>query len=187
MRRAACYGAGMDSQPVLRPAFAVLSSAVLALSLGACATSDRYPSLAIRDVERLYGSAQPVEPNPAPPPPPAQPSPELAQRLIQLQNQATQAHQAFLSALPGTRSHVNAARNAAVASDSWVIAQNSISTLESARARAMLAMADLDQLLLQTETEGGARDAVIAAQAKVNGMVEDENGTLDQLSDSLRN
>ena len=172
---------------VCKPVSASACGLALILALGACtSTSDRYPSLAIRDVERLYGSAQPVEPNPAPPPP-AQPSPELAQRLIQLQNQATQAHQAFLSALPGTRSHVNAARNAAVASDSWVIAQNSISTLESARARAMVAMADLDQLLLQTETEGGARDAVIAAQAKVNGMVEDENGTLDQLSDSLRN
>ena len=65
----------MDCQPAFRPAFAALSSLALAVSLSACAsTSDRYPSLAIRDVERFYGSAQPVDANPAPPPP-VQPSP----------------------------------------------------------------------------------------------------------------
>lgn len=187
MPRRACYGAGMDCQPAFRPAFAALSSLALAVSLSACAsTSDRYPSLAIRDVERFYGSAQPVDANPAPPPP-VQPSPELAQRLVQLQDQAAQAHQAFLSALPGTRSQVNAARNAAVASDSWVTAQNSISTLESSRSHAMLAMAELDQLLVQAETGVGARDAVIAAQAKVDGMVQEENTVLDHLVASLRN
>lgn len=185
MRRGACYGPAMDCKPALRSAFGPASSIALILTLGACASSaDRYPSLAIRDIERIYGSAQPVEP--APPPPPVEASPELTQRLSQLQGEAARAHQAFLSALPRTRSLVNAARGSAVASDSWVAAQTSVSSLESSRNRIMLAMADLDKLLLQAEIEGGAREAVAQAQASVNGMVEEEDAVLEQLIGSLR-
>ena len=185
MRRGACYGAGMDWKPALHPAFRPALGIAAILTLSACAGSpDRYPSLAIRDVERIYGSAQPVEP-PAPPAP-AQPSAELAQRLAQLQSEAANAHQAFLSALPRTRSLVNAARGSAVASDPWIAAQTGVSSLEANRNRVMLAMADLDKLLLQAEIEGGAREAIARTQEAVNGMVQEEDSVLQQLLGSLR-
>ena len=175
----------MASAMVCKPVSASACGLALILALGACtSTSDRYPSLAIREAERIHGSAQPVAP--APPPQPVPPSAELAQRLAQLRGEATRSHQAFLSAAPRTRALVNAARGSAVASDPWIAAQASLSGLEVTRNRTMEAMADLDKLLLQAEMEGGAREAVAETQAQVNSLLDEENALVRQLAGSLR-
>jgi len=161
------------------------SGIALILALGACAsTSDRYPSLAIRDAERVHGSAQAVTPEPEPQP--VQPSADLAQRLVQLRGAAARGHQAFLSAAPRTKSLIDAARGSAVASDSWVAAQASLSGLETVRNETMTSMAELDKLLLQAELEGGAREAVAATRSEVGSLLDSENATLEQMAGSLR-
>ena len=181
MPRRACYGTRMACKPVT---VSVLGTALVVM-LSACAsTSDRYPSLAIRDAERAHGTAQQAEPTP--PPAPVQPSAELSQRLGQLRAQAGRGHQAFLAAAPRTRAAVNAARGSAVASDAWVAAQVSLSSLEITRNDTMTAMADLDKLRLETEVSGGAVEAVSATQAQVNTILNEENALLRQLSASLR-
>lgn len=181
MARRACYGACMVYKRVSAPA----SGIALILALGACAsTSDRYPSLAIRDAERVHGSAQAVTPEPEPQP--VQPSADLAQRLVQLRGAAARGHQAFLSAAPRTKSLIDAARGSAVASDSWVAAQASLSGLETVRNETMTSMAELDKLLLQAELEGGAREAVAATRSEVGSLLDSENATLEQMAGSLR-
>lgn len=182
MRRAACYGTPMNCTPV-RPAFISLT---LLAGLTACtSTSDRYPSLAIRDAERAYASGA-FDSHPTPPPAPVELSAALVQKLSQLQGQAQQAHHAFLAAAPRTRTLVNSARGSAIASDSWVAAQIGISGLEAHRNRAMVAMADLDALLLQTEIEGGAREAVQQAHTAVDSMIHEEDSVLSSLKGQLQ-
>ena len=68
--------------------------------LGACAsTGDRYPSLAIRDVERVEGSfdapsdTQQIAPTPLPA--------DTLQRIAQLRAEAAEAHEAFVAMVPG--------------------------------------------------------------------------------------
>lgn len=183
MQRGACYGTLMDCKPA-HPAFFGL--ALLVGLTGCTSTSDRYPSLAIRDAERAYAAGAYDSP-PVPPAAPVAPSPALAQKLSQLQGQARQAHQAFLAAAPRTRTLVNSAQGSSPASDSWVAAQVGISGLEANRNRAMVAMADLDELLLETEVEGGAREAVRQAHAAVNSMIQEEDSVLSGLTGRLRN
>ena len=181
MARRSCYGADMVCKPALNSALGL----ALTFTLSACAsTSDRYPSLAIRDAERIHAEAEAAEP--APPPPPAPPSAALVQRLSQLRAEANRAHQAFLGAAPRTRSLVNAARGSAAGSDPWISAQVSLSQLEMTRRQAMSAMADLDKLLLQTEQEGGPTDVVAATQGQVGAMLDEENALMRQLAGSLR-
>lgn len=181
MARRSCYGADMVCKPALVSALGM----TLTFTLGGCAsTSDRYPSLAIRETERIHSSAQTAEP--APPPAPVQPSADLTQRLGQLRTQANQAHQAFLGAAPRTRSLVNAARGSATASDAWISAQVSLSQLEITRRQTISAMADLDKLLLQTELQGGAIDAVAETQGQVGALLNEENALMRQLGGSLR-
>ncbi|OCC24968.1 hypothetical protein MB02_05875 [Croceicoccus estronivorus] len=163
-------------KPALGPALGI----ALTFALSACASApDGYPSLAIRDIERVYGSAEPVAP--PPPPPVIEPSTELAERLVQLQDQASQAHQAFLSAMPRASQLVAAARQSEIADDPWVAAQSGLSHLEASRNRAMLVMADLDRMLVAVEMDGGAREAIAQAQANVDALVNEENTLLEGL------
>src|SRR5690606_41180397 len=75
--------------------------AALGCTLSACAASARYPSLAIRDAERVTGTMQPAEPEPYVPPPPAS---TVLDQLDRLTGDAATAHRAFLAALPQARS-----------------------------------------------------------------------------------
>lgn len=175
--RAACYGAGMKIEPVLCLA--------LVLSLAACAGAPgQYPSLAIRDVERVHGSAEPAEPPLVPPP--VVPSPELAGHLAELYTDAARAHQAFMTELPRTRELVAGATSAQVASDPWVEAQTRIGGLEVRRSKVMLVAADLDAMLLAVELEGGAREAIAQTQEAVDAMVREEDAALAGLVVQLR-
>ena len=181
MPRRSCYGADM----VLKPALVSALGIALTFTLSACAsTSDRYPSLAIRDAERIHASAEAAEP--PPPPLPVQPSADLTRQLAQIRADAHRGHQAFLAAVPRTRSLVNAARGSASASDAWISAQVSLSELEITRRQMMTAMADLDKLLLQTELNGGAIDAVTETRDRVSALMDEENALMRQLAGSLR-
>ena len=100
----------------------------LASSLGACATaSEEYPSLAIRDVERL-AAMPPAEPVAYVPPAPA---PTVLARLDQIAGEAASAHRAFLAETPQARSTVAAARGAEPGADSW--ARSRTGQLEQSR------------------------------------------------------
>jgi len=152
--------------------------------LAACATpADRYPSLALRDAERASGALRPVDPEPyVPPPTPA----ATMDRLAQLSAQATEANAAFLAATPQTRAAVSAAGGAEAGSEAWARAQVALTTLQSARGPATMALADLDQLYIDAATQGGETDRIAAARDTVATQVAQQDATIATLSQGLR-
>lgn len=159
--------------------------AALGLSLGACATtpSEEYPSLAIRDAERVAGTLQPVAPAPyVPPPTPT----AVVDRLEQLSGEAASANQAFLAEAPRARSAVAAARGAQVGAESWSVAQVAVAGLESARSRAMIALADLDRLYVDAAVGGEELTRIDAVRDRVAAQVGEQDATIAGLLGELR-
>ena len=154
----------------------------LASSLGACATaSEEYPSLAIRDVERL-AAMPPAEPVAYVPPAPA---PTVLARLDQIAGEAASAHRAFLAETPQARSSVAAARGAEPGADSWARAQVAVAGLESSLSKAMIALADLDRLYVDAAVDGTALDRIAATRTQVAEQVDEQNATINAMLGSL--
>ncbi len=160
------------------------SRALLLLPLlAACATpAEDYPSLALRDAERVSGSFEPAPPAPyVPPPTPA----AVVDRLGQLERDAAAAHQAFQAAAPAARSAVAAAGGAELGSEAWARASVEVAGLESARSKAMIALADLDRLMVDAGTTGGELTRIVAVRDTVIAQVEAEDATIEGLLRTL--
>lgn len=145
------------------------------LLLAACATPQDYPSLAVRDSERVSGSfAVP----PAPAFTPAPPSGETLAQLGELAASARAAHQRFLAAADETRGPVQQAAGAQIGSLEWSRAQAAIAALQATRGDAIIALADIDRLYVTAAVEGNELDAVGQARGEVAGMVEAQDELL---------
>ena len=156
----------------------------LPLLLAACATpADEYPSLAIRDAERVTGTLEPAAPEPYVPPPTP---PAVIGRLDQLAADAASAHRAFLAEVSGARSAVSAARGAQLGSERWARASVAVAELEGARSRAMIALADLDRLMVEAAVEGGALERIVAVRNTVIAQVDEQNATIEYLLGALQ-
>lgn len=158
----------------------------LPVVLAACASpGGDYPSLAIRDVERITDRTEATDPDEALPPL-AAPSAELKARLAQLVQQARGAHGDFTSRQNEVRRAVARARGAAIASEIWTEAQVALSSLEAARSQAMVALGELDQLyaterIENWEQETLAAQAIADARDRVDSWVREENEVLSGL------
>jgi len=152
--------------------------------LAACATPDEeYPSLAIRDAERATGVFEPVVAAPyVPPPTPA----AVLDRLDQLAVDAASAHRAFLAEAPAASRTIQAASGAEFGSDSWAAASVALAGLESNRSKAMIALADLDRLMVDAGVEGGELTRIVAVRDTVTAQVNEENLTIEGLARNLR-
>jgi hypothetical protein len=150
----------------------------------ACSTPDgEYPSLAIRDAERVSGTFEPTPPTPyVPPPTPA----AVLGRLEQLAADAASAHRAFVAEAPAARSVIGAASGAEFGSDGWARASVALAGLESARSKAMIALADLDRLMVDAAVTGGELDRIVSVRNTVTAQVEEQNATIEGLARSLR-
>ena len=161
-----------------------------AIALSACSTAGgdgRYPSLAIRDVERAQGQFEPVEPAKLDVPPvDTGLTGPLNVRLAALVDQAQQAHAGFMSSLPRTRQLVAAAAGSSPGSDSWAAAQIALSDLDSARSHAAIALGDLDILHIAATTEAQDQAAIDAARNQVITLVAEEDGVLASLRGRIR-
>jgi hypothetical protein len=156
--------------------------ALACAATAACASAPgEYPSLAIRDAERVSGTLQPAEPYV---PTPA--APVVLANAAVLVEQAAAAHESYRGKLAGARSAVQAARGAGFGSEPWAVASVAIAGLETERSRAMIALADLDRLAVAAATEGGATGELAAAQARVDAMVAEETAGIDGLLGALR-
>ena len=156
-----------------------LYPALLAVLLAACATpSGEYPSLALRDAERVEGSFEPDTAQ-APPPAPSPPSADLLARLAQLRKAAASAHSEFLSGVPAAERLARAAGS--IGSDSWASAQVALAGLDSARSETAIALGDLDVLYIDATLAADQREAIGAARAEVVRLVGEEDETLARL------
>ncbi|HEX7751332.1 MAG TPA: hypothetical protein VF440_02935 [Novosphingobium sp.] len=156
------------------------------LLVSGCASRGDFPSLALREAERVGGSAEPAPAaSPAATPPPA-PSGTLTQRLEQLVDQARTAHARF-GERRGPAERTIGAGGGAVGSEGWASASIALATLESARADSMIALAQLDEIYAEAAVDAGDagnpadRDAAEAARNQVQGWVNEEDAVLDRL------
>ena len=156
-------------------------AALASVCTAACASAPGdYPSLAVRDAERVSGTLQPAEPYV---PPPA--SPAVLANAGSLVEQAAAAHESYRGKLGGARAAVQTARGAGFGSEPWAVASVAIAGLETERSRAMIALADLDRLVVAAATEGGATTELAAAQARLDAMVAEETAAIDGLLAAL--
>ncbi|MEL1250835.1 hypothetical protein [Aurantiacibacter gilvus] len=156
--------------------------ALPALLAGCAAPQGEYPSLAVRDTERVSGT---MEVAPPPPPPPAQP-PATLERLDQLVADARASHTQFLAAAPAARTSAQAAGGAATGSDSWGRAQVAIADLEARRSNAMIALADLDRLYVNAASAAEDLTPIVAARDEIGALVDEQNSIIDSLLGELQ-
>lgn len=151
---------------------------VLLPLVAACASpSTDYPSLAIRDAERVAASPE-REPGTAP----AEPIPsDLAARVRSLRDQANVADRAFREKVPGVTSQLQAARGSAIASKGWSSAQTALSDLDSHRSTTAIALADLDKLYAARALELQRRDFIDEARGEVASILARQDETLKRL------
>ncbi len=156
--------------------------APLALLAGCAAPQEDYPSLAVRDIERVSGTME-VAP---PPPPPAVQPPATLERLDELVADARSAHAQFLAAAPAARNSARAARGAATGSDNWGRAQVAIADLEARRSSAMIALADLDRLYVNAASSAEDLTPIVAARDEIGALVDEQNSVIDSLLGELQ-
>jgi len=152
--------------------------------LAACATpAEEYPSLAPREAERMTGTFAPAPPAPyvAPPTPAA-----VVDRLDRLAAEAASAHRAFLAEAPAARGAVAAAGGSEVGSDGWARASVALAALEGSRSRAMIALADLDRLMVDAAVTGGELERIVAVRDTVIAQVDEQNAAIEALLRGLR-
>lgn len=167
----------------------------IALSLftvAGCATQGDYPSLALRDAERVAGSAAAGAPSEADTPivlPP--PGTDTLTRIDRLLSTAREAHAGFERKSAATRRAVSAARGASVASDGWITAQVALADLQSARSGVVTALAELDGMYVdareaEAATVSPTAQAIGTARDTVEEWVTQENKAIAALSGDLR-
>lgn len=166
-----------------------LLPALLPILAAACSSAGSYPSLELRGVERMSGSATPVAGEAAPPAPALPPaSADLATRLDGLVAAAREADQQFQANRPIAERAVASAGD--VASDSWSSASVALARLESSRSSAMAALADLDTLYVDARTSAPLEEtpsarAIAAARDQVSGWVASQDKVIESLASRL--
>lgn len=156
---------------------------VALLPLAACATADGdFPSLAIRDTERVSGEMQPAPPAYVPPPPSA----TAVDRIEGLALEARDADRAFAQEAAAARSAVAAAGSTRPGSESWARAQVALAGLEASRSRAMIALADLDRLYVDAALDNAELTRIETVRQEVAGQVEVQNAMIDGLLAGLQ-
>ena len=169
--------------------FAATLAAVLALS--ACnADRSRFPSLAVRPAERAYNNRQPTAP--APTPTGQAPSADLAARVSALREKALAADSKFQAQRGPATTSINAAKGSTPGSEAWSRAAIALAGLTSARGEGMIALSDLDRLLIAaTEAAATGPDddlrVVAPAHRAVADLMAEEDRTIAELGDKLGN
>lgn len=162
------------------------------LVLSACnADRSRFPSLAIRPAERAYGTAQAPAPTASPVTAASTgATADLAARVAALRETAMAAHTRFAAQRGAATSLIGAAKGAAPGTEAWSRAAIALAGLTSARGEGLVALSDLDRLLIAaTEAAAIGTDADLRVVAPVHRDVADllaqEDRTIAALGNSL--
>ncbi len=142
---------------------------VVSVLLAGCSTSaSDYPSLSIRNEERVTGVFDPVEAEPYVTTPPTE---ELTGRVDQLRAMALAANTRFQDATKKAHTPVARAQGAEEGTEAWSLAQIAIAELESSRSDAMIALADLDRLFVDAELDAVQSEKVKQARDEIEQIV----------------
>ena len=163
------------------PFFLALPAIMAVFSAGCTSTGADYPSLAIRDAERISAEV------PAPTlPEAAEPIPAsiLAEVKAALAK-AERAHANFTARTPAVRNTIEAARGSAVGSDRWAGAQVALSELDSLRASTAIALGELDLLYAARAVELERRDAIAEVRDDLTTILARQDAVLASLKPIL--
>ncbi|MGB5483819.1 hypothetical protein [Parasphingorhabdus sp.] len=162
---------------------------IITVSLSGCAMSEGdFPSLLKRPYEDepvMVESAAPTAANLSLPA-------GLQSDLSAAVASSAAAHDLFQARLPAVTRRVDAARNAAVSSESWVAAQMELAALEIQRSPSVEALADIDALYqaqLERETDegqSGGTDIIARQRDAVQAQVERQQSDIDAMKNRLR-
>lgn len=165
------YGIDMN----LRTTFLTILASAFALS--ACAgDSGRYPSLALRDVERRSFVVADAPPAPAVPVVVAETS-----RIAALRASAESAHETFTRKQPGAAALVARARRQGPDSAGRAAALVALADLAAARSATFVPLSELDRINAEIAADYGETAPVVAAQAAVLALIEQQDASLDAL------
>lgn len=162
----------------MKQRLATLALLPCVLLVAGCAKPGAFPSLAIRDSERVSGTLE-VPPAPAYTPPPL--STATVATLDQLSTRVRDAHQRFLVAAGPARTTVGHAAGSSVGSDSWSDAQVALAGLEAIRSDAMIALADIDRIHVDTHVIGGDVAWTQQVRAEASALVAEEDRLIGDL------
>lgn len=166
-----------------RASAASAASTLLALAgLAACAAPGPYPSLALREAERVYAAGDPVAPPPVVPD-----RPGIEARVQALVAAGRAADRGFETALAAARPL--AGRAGGAGSESWIAAQQAVSRAEAARAATVRALADMDRLAIDEAREPLSADdyaRLTAGVAALQTLADRQQQALDGLRARLR-
>ncbi len=162
---------------------------IITVTLSGCAMQQGdFPSLQ----KRPYEDDPVMVESPPPPAPDFSLPADLQSTLSAAVARSGAADDRFQARLPSVKRQVDAARNAAVSSESWVAAQMELAALEIERSPSVEAMADIDALyrdLLEREAVGGEAGgtAIIARQRDaVQAQVDRQQAAIDAMKNRLR-
>lgn len=155
--------------PILLAAFACAGA------LGGCASTPEssYPSLAIRDVERITGQLE-TPPGPLvqiPPPQPAAQSTDSLGQPGELGAEAARAHARFMEQAPAVRTSAGRANSSPVGSENWARGEVALAGLEGIRSQTLIALADLDRIYVDAITNRRPVDQIETVRTEVSAMV----------------
>ena len=168
------------------------ASVLLLLALAACnADRSRFPSLAVRPAERGYGIGQPVAPTARAPLTTQLPAgADMTAKVAALREIALAAHARFTQQQREAARLAQAARGSAPGTEAWSRATIALAALTSARSEGMIALAELDRLMIAaTETAAlGTRadlDIVAPAHSEVEARLDGEDRVIAALGNAI--
>ncbi len=116
----------------------------------------------------------------------------LKSAVNQALEQSNAAHRKFLNNLPGVEKRVGSARAASISSESWVVAQMDLASLEMIRGPSVSALADIDALYLERlnaefddEQPGGAL-IIAKSRDQIQAQVKAQQDAIDAMKAGLR-
>ncbi|OYX38163.1 MULTISPECIES: hypothetical protein [unclassified Sphingomonas] len=166
------------NRALLRPGPTALAIALTALS-GCVAPTQRYPSLLPRAIEsRPAIVTVPADPSATVIPP----DPAIDTEIARLTQALATIADAFTTATTRATNAVQAAKGAAIGSETWLSAQSALSGLDTLRSQSLSALSDLDRLAIDRATASQPPyPALTAARAKAEAQLTAELATVDSL------
>jgi len=160
--------------------YTAASISAITMLTGCAASSGKYPTLEIREAERVSGTfGVPAAIKPAPLPA------SDARSLPEIEAAARTAHMKFGQSLPAARSTIDAAHGTDPSSNDWAAAQIALADIESLRSDTAIALAELDLLYAQTTLRFEQREAVGRIQQAVERLIAEEDAALTELKTAI--
>ena len=160
----------------------ILAALCAALLTSACAGSgDKYPSLAIRDAERVQSRFTPAPPSDRAPIRPV----ASASEIEALVDQAQASHAQFRSAQAQAKALVGDARGRGIDTNARQRALVALADLTALHGDTAVPMSDLDMLNAQAATSFAPTEAIEAARASILALLAEQEGTLNALWSEL--